>query len=664
MDSKALVFLSLISGPRQYRIPPFQRPYSWEREERETLWLDILAQYQIVQAAWVLDEEGKENRLAAISSHYLGTIVLSGPSALGVPKSDIIDGQQRIMTLLLTLCALRDHWGQALARSAGAGPAEAKRKTISNTYLINDGHEGADRLRVLPLSADEKVFQAILDYSGSGRLDAAWLGLEPGDSARVLQAYKFFRTEIARKVVGISNAQLTRFQDLYPLDPAILEQVIAHRLSVIAIETKNLDNTNAIFESLNAKGRPLSQLDLLRNYVFMTLGARANSVLKAQWEPMEKAHLPERKDMESFVWADVVSRGTNVLQKRTYRTVQSEIRETGGDANAAERYVVRLNRRAPVFAKLVHPTEEENPEISRRLTRLDQAGGKTARPVVLWLYEEEHAGRCSVDDVANGVEHLESFIVRRFLNAMPPNNLNSMFGVMLSRLNNDPEYGFSAGSVVERLTAVLLTNPKEWPDDEALIEGILQHDFYHNGDVRQRIHVLRSLDHSYGYTLRPGYEESDRSIEHILPQSRQSAGWAADLKTLGQETSTVQERWLHTLGNLTVVAPVDNSKLGDKRFVDKVAIYAVVDYKMTREVARLGALIGGERLWGAMEIEDRSRTLAARCSELWKRPGAPATSPSSAPGGVTATNAEDEFDVEDEDLVPFTSSIVEDLEGE
>jgi len=168
VDSKALAFLSLVSGPRQYRIPPFQRPYSWEKEERETLWLDILTQYQVVQPVWGLDEEVKERRLAAVSSHYLGTIVLSGPSALGVPKSEIIDGQQRIITLLLALCALRDHWGQALARVAGAGPAEARRKTISNTYLVNDGHDGADRLRVLPQSADEKVFKAILDYYSSG----------------------------------------------------------------------------------------------------------------------------------------------------------------------------------------------------------------------------------------------------------------------------------------------------------------------------------------------------------------------------------------------------------------------------------------------------------------------------------------------------------------
>ena len=115
MDSKSLVFLGLISGPRQYRIPSFQRAYSWEREDRETLWLDLLTQYEVLESVWDMAEAEQEDALNKLATHYLGTIVLSGPSALGVPKSEIIDGQQRITTLLLAICALRDHWGNMIA---------------------------------------------------------------------------------------------------------------------------------------------------------------------------------------------------------------------------------------------------------------------------------------------------------------------------------------------------------------------------------------------------------------------------------------------------------------------------------------------------------------------------------------------------------------------
>lgn len=658
MDSKSLVFLGLISGPRRYRIPSFQRAYSWEKEDRETLWLDVLTQYELLQSVWHLDDYARELALNKQPTHYLGTIVLSGPSSLGVPKSDIIDGQQRITTLLLAVCALRDHWGGKIVADQGAGSAEIKRKTLSNTYLINDGHSGDDRFRVLPLSTDEKAFKAIVDYPGSGKLDASTLGLEPGDSPRMLQAYKFFRTEMARKAVSDGNPQLKRFADLYPLNPEIVEQALAHRLSVIAIETKNMDDTNAIFESLNAKGRPLTQLDLLRNYVFMTLGVKADQVLKQEWQPIEKTYLPDRRDMEAFVWADVVSRGTNVLQKRTYRTVQSELREAGGSPEASEAYVKRLNRRASVFARIISPEKTPDEALRVRLDRLVRAGGKTARPLLLWLMEEEYQDRVNSSGVQACVGHIESFIVRRFLCAMPPNNLNSMFGVMLSRLNGDPKYAPSAGTVEDRLLTALLAVPKEWPDDTALADGISHHDFYHNGDVKQRIHILRQLDLSYGYDLVPGYDESDKSIEHILPQN--ATNWVADIGALGQDLASVQERWLHTLGNLSLVAPSDNSKLGSKRFPDKAQIYKTLGYKMTQAVAEVGSSsVGGEPLWGASQIEARATALASSAAQIWSRPAAAPLSTVPSEHGYAPKDEEFDMDADDVEAVPFTSSIPE-----
>jgi len=656
VDSKSLVFLGLISGPRQYRIPAFQRAYSWEKEDRETLWLDVLTQYEVLTSVWERNDAEREEELNKRSTHYLGTIVLSGPSSLGVPKSDIIDGQQRITTLLLAVCALRDHWGNFIAREAGVSEAEAKRRTISNTFLVNDGQKGSERYRVLPLSTDEKVFRAIVDFPGSGKLTTDMLGLEPGDSDRMLRAYHFFRTEMARKKVPEGNIQLKRFAHVFPLDPEKLEQTLAHRLSVIAIETKNNDDTNAIFESLNGKGRPLTQLDLLRNYVFMTLGSKADQVLKDEWLPIEHTHLPDRKDMEAFIWAEVVSRGTNVLQKRTYRTVQSEIREAGATAAAAENYVKRLKRRAPAFGQIIDPSKSPEAPLKVVLDCLARVGGKTARPLVLWLFEEAFQDRCEMGDIVRCVKHIESFLARRFLCSLAPNNLNSMFGIMLSRLNNlTGALAAGAGTVEERLLTALLSVPKDFPDDAALMDGILAHDFYHNGDTRQRTHILRSFDLSFGYDLIPGYEESDRSIEHVLPQLKNPTQWIADLKALDEDFTATQDRWLHTLGNLTIVAPADNSALGAKRFPEKAAFYKSLGYKMTQAVPTFGTERAGELLWGAETIAARARDLATKATVIWARPAAAPLSLELA----AEVLVDGEFDDDVDEPVPFTSSIDE-----
>ena len=110
-------------------------------EERETLWLDMLTQYKRLNVLWGLSEDEREEQLLNVASHYLGTIVLSGPSALGVPRSDVIDGQQRITTLMLALSALRDAWASSSERGKERRPTvtKEKRKHLTNTYLRNPG---------------------------------------------------------------------------------------------------------------------------------------------------------------------------------------------------------------------------------------------------------------------------------------------------------------------------------------------------------------------------------------------------------------------------------------------------------------------------------------------------------------------------------------------
>lgn len=662
MDTKTATFRSLIAGPRQYRIPPFQRPYSWEKPERETLWLDILTQYERVAPVWPLEEAEREERLTVIPSHYLGTIVLAGPTALGVPKSEVIDGQQRITTVLLALAALRDARVRSL-RKLQAGEADldqilgSARRKMNNAYLINDDADGDERLRVVPQMKDKKAFVACLTHDGATQLSAASLGLSPSDSPRTVQAYQFFFTEFRRQAVDESrNPQLARFASLFPLDFDVLEEVLASRLSMILIETKNLDDVNAIFESLNAKGKPLSQLDLLRNYIFMLLRGRATQVLEDHWNPIERDHLPRPSEVEQLIWADLVSQGHNILQNRTYRTIQAVLRQQGGTPDAAESYVKALARTASYFEHLLRPNTDPNPAIANALQRLNRAGGRTAYPVVLWLYQERHAARCEDAEIVESIRLLESFYVRRFLSGLSPNNLNSMVGSLLSRIH--AKVDTAADDVVGRLAAALLHNAKDWPTDDELRYGIQTTRFYGNGKTHQRIFVLSELDRSYHPQTVLNYEQSDDSIEHILPQGRDSLGWEADMRELGEDFGDVQDRLAHTLGNLTVVAPVMNSALGQKRFEEKCDLYRDSPYALTQRVASdFGDVTRGHTLWGTDAILGRADVLHAVAVSIWARPA------QGAHDGAPIEDIAELEEAEGEEPVPFTSSVPEEEES-
>lgn len=654
MESKTTDFLGLIKGPRQYRIPSFQRAYSWEKDQREALWLDILGQYDRLQDLWAAPD--REERLRSIPGHYLGTIVLAGPSALGVPKSDVIDGQQRITTCLLLLCALRDVRARAELRGAGSAEekkerAAAVRRRIGRRYLHNEDETGIDRLRVVPLATDRRAFSAVIDFDGVGQLSHESLGLDDIDSKRIIQAYRFFHTELRRQAVDAERSpQLVRFEHLFPLDLEILEEVVTRRLTLITIETANLDDVNAIFESLNATGRPLTQLDLLRNYIFMALHTRAESALQEHWGVIQK-NLPRPEEVEGLIWADVVSRGTSILQKRTYRTVQAELRREGGTPEVAEAYLKSLARKSSYYSNLAHPERETNDELRVAFKRLADAGGLTAYPVILWLLEQRHLGHINNSQIANGVGWIESFLVRRLVAGLPPNNLTTMFGSVLARLHSDAFK--SVEDPMERLKRSLVFTPKDWPSDEVVSTGVQREDFYHNQKASQRILILSTIDHHLAPNTVLNYGLTDDSIEHILPQKRDDASWRSDLEEAGEDLNLIQEKWLHTLANLTLVTPSENSTLGSKRFAEKSAIFRSSQFAMTAEIPDFRPdLTDSGRLWAEGVLSARAARLANLIVEIWPRPS------HSLDGALAVeTTVASDFDVDDgeDGLLPFTS---------
>ncbi|MFC5788602.1 DUF262 domain-containing protein [Agromyces tardus] len=651
MESKTTDFLGLIKGPRQYRVPPFQRAYSWEKEQRETLWLDILDQYDRLSGIW--SDPEREKKLQSVPGHYLGTVVLAGPSALGVPRSDVIDGQQRITTLLLLLCALRDVRSRSELNARGTkeereARASSARARVDRRYLVNEDEIGSDRLRLVPLAADRRVFEAIIDYDGARSFSPESIGLSEIDSKRMLQAYKFFHTELRRQGVNAEQApQLVRFAGCFPLDLEIIEEVITRRLTLITIETANLDDVNSIFESLNAKGRPLTQLDLLRNYLFMLLGSKAEAALGEHWSLIERnLHRPEQ--VEGLIWAEVVSRGTNILQKRTYRTVQAELRLEGGTPEATEAYLKSLARKSALYAAIVHPERESNAGLGRAFARLTKAGGVTAYPLAMWLLEQRHLGHLNTYQVVEAIGWIESLLVRRLLAGLPTNTLSSIFGSMLSRLHGDLS---GVEDRLHRLQMSMIHNQRDWPTDAVVAAGIEQEDFYHSQKAAQRMLILSTMDHALAPSTVLNYGETDDSIEHILPQSREAIEWISDLADIGEDFQEVQSRWLHTLPNLTIVTPSENSALGARRFASKAELYEESPYKITRDVAtRYQLQTGGNDHWGASAIQARARDLTALVTSIWVRPEYDLAEPPT-PGAN-----DQEFDVDPgEELVPFTT---------
>ena len=137
MEATPTPVINFFSGFKQNLVPLFQRPYTWTDKQWQTLWEDILSFYDC-----------EDNDLK--STHFMGAIVTMPARSVpvGVSKFLVIDGQQRLTTIALLLCAIRDALGES----------EQIARRIQNYYLTNDGYEGTDFLKFLPTQGDRQSY--------------------------------------------------------------------------------------------------------------------------------------------------------------------------------------------------------------------------------------------------------------------------------------------------------------------------------------------------------------------------------------------------------------------------------------------------------------------------------------------------------------------------
>jgi uncharacterized protein with ParB-like and HNH nuclease domain/alkylated DNA nucleotide flippase Atl1 len=558
---------TLIEGQKQFQVPLYQRQYAWEGAQLSQLWEDVLEQYDLLTP----DENGRLGD--SPPTHFLGSVVLA-PSPMihahGVTPFIVIDGQQRLTTLLIALCALRDH---AATRDQGVV------ERFNELYLVNKYGTGLSHYRLLPTQSDRDAFFACVRPYPSHR------------DGRVGHAYSFFR------------AQLTQpGPDNQPLDIGRLETVLWQRMQFVAITADRNDNVHRIFESLNDRGVRLTQADLLRNYVFMLLPTRAEQVYEDVWRPMQDSLTPTQ--LETLVFVDLVLRGrTTIKRQDIYRAQQDRLRPLEGNETAVEAELVELSRRAGFFRRIVQPQTESDGGVRTALERLDRWGASTTYPLLMHLYDLWDRSECTAADVRQALQYVESFLVRRMIAGVPTNNLNRVFSALVPQLP-------AKLPIAEVVRHALSSQRKYWPSDRRLREAFRSQPFYFQGRQEQKMLILRRLEESYQHGEPIDWRAANLSIEHIMPQSL-TEEWRTALTVEGGDPDAVHDELLHTLGNLTITAY--NGQLSNSPFERKQEILQGSHLELNRAISPAGQ-------WSRTEILSRADALAERAIALWPGP--------------------------------------------
>ncbi len=551
---------AILEGKKQYQVPMFQRLYSWGHDQIDQLWDDII-------------EIAETRRTSPHATHFIGSLVLAtspdnGP--VGPQHFLVIDGQQRLTTLSLLLAALRDHM-------VSEGKEDA-RDELNNQYLLNPYDVGRPP-KLLPTQADQPAYLAVLHHAPTA-----------GGMDKVGAVYRTFR------------AKLNAVTELDPVPTMLeLQHAILNGLSLVVVTAEPSDNAHRIFESLNNTGLSLTQADLLKNYLFMRLGKRSDSVYETVWLPLEKNLSSE--NLELLFWLDLVQTDERAKQSEMYVGQQRRL-ERLESPEQIEEEVRRIAGLGPLLASILDPSLEPDPALRHRLNRIKLWGTTTAYPLVLQLLSRRAAGTVTTEQVCAALLVLESYFVRRIVIGRATAGLNRTLLQAVQEVA-------SSDDVVEGLRRFLSRGRRYFASDEEIHAAVTSVSFYWQGRASQKKLILQWLEESYG--SKEPVSPAKLTIEHIMPQTL-SPEWRADLrKALGEgaDVDAAHSQWAQTLGNMTLTGY--NSELGN-------SVFSVKRQKFSESGLHLNQEIAGSTSWGPAEIQARADKLADRIVELWPGP--------------------------------------------
>lgn len=551
----------LLGGQRQYQVPLYQRTFSWGPKQLAQLWSDVVE----------LADEYQEGKTG---THFMGSLVLAPTPSIspaGVQVWLVVDGQQRLTTISLLLCALRDEL---------AVQDPEQRDRINDLFLTNRWVTGEARHKLLPTQADRHLYQACLDSTS-----------EAGKGDGVGAAYAWLRSAVGSAARGDE-----------PVDLGLIERAIASGLSLVVITAHSDDNVHRIFESLNNTGVRLTQGDLLRNYFFMRLPTRGSQVHDVLWRPMQQ--LLTADELELLLWLDLVLRGDS-RAKRTdiYRSQQERLYHLT-DESDLEAAVKDLARRATHLKTVLEPDREQDPAVRARLTRLKAWGTQTVYPLMMFLFDCREAGSIDSAGMADSLLHVQSFLVRRMIAGRSTNNLNRILTGLMAELPADQP--------ISNAIRHYLSGPRRyWTTDDNLRVAVRTRNFYWSGRSAQRSLVLQWLEEDYG--RREVVQLNELTIEHVLPQTMTPAWESVLAQDITDESNVaeIHDLIVHTLGNLTLTGY--NSELSNRPFAEKKIELGKSGIAMNYEIAQ-------QARWGRPEILARADELTRRILRIWPGP--------------------------------------------
>lgn len=548
-----------------YRIPRFQRPYSWDRQNVEDFWKDAIVENE--------------------DQYFIGNfVVYDDKTAMGV-----VDGQQRLTTITLLLCALRN----AFAREKLPNLAKGVHGLIERPDITNQ------LCYVLQTQTSYPYLQEhIQKLDGSAESSAS---VDP-EELLLKQAFEYFESNLAEIIEGFktqSNLTVEKKRAKIQDELAkIRDKVLGLKLIYTALE--NDDDAYVIFETLNTRGKDLTLSDLVKSHLVRLLRPTNKNVdiAKDKWDRISQIFEESQADLNisTFILHFWLSRYEYITEKKLYKAIKNRIKQ-----ESAHAFLGDLVKESGFYRYIHEPSyrkwKKDEYEIRNSLNAMNLFRIKQQLPMVLSIMQQYEDGLLKTKQVRTILAAIENFhfAFTAIASQRSSGGISFMYALAGRELFNAKSPDAKAKCLQNFQKNKLVTKRPAYPEFEP---GFLDLRYStkmtkQKGLVRYVLNKIYQAN-SLGLPLDP----EQATIEHLAPEN--------PTKQSGLSGETVA-----SIGNLILVNQALNNQMANKDFAEKVKILDQAD-------VWVDPVILNAKTWGASEIEQRARLLAKEAyDKVW-----------------------------------------------
>mgnify|MGYP003582439794 CR=1 FL=1 len=561
----------------RYTIPPYQREYSWQREQWDNLFDDILD-----------NDKG----------YFLGSMICIAPdnAAQTFQAAEVIDGQQRLTTLNLLLLAIYAKLKAVLDANETAKVLLHDNREHSLAWLeFQDYFLHGDDVRLT------------LSIQNSNNTDYTYL--VNSTVRKVASKPEYFGNRRIAKAFNHFTARLNALLDEQEL-PAKLVKIFdllgkITTATVVRIDTADAASAFILFESINNRGLPLTPMDLIKNSIIGSLKtnpAQTNQIWQTiinnlnDYETQVRylRHFYQAYKPAGHIFAK--EKGKDKITKNDLIKVYTEAIK-----QQPENVLASLTQKSDVYQIFALPENIRSDSLfakyQSKLIDLQKLGTAPSHTLLLFLFE-----RYPEQNFTSLLGYLEQwFIIRHLTNIPATNKLDDLF-IEATRTQHT---GYDENQIIRTLT-------QELPSQERIKEALDSKSLYEDnpGLVRSLLIYLeqlqRTAENKTDFWAVSSKGKTIWSIEHIYPQNPKAGEWADDCKS-----------WLHALGNLTLTAY--NSNLSNKSFDKKASVLEDgKDIGLKSGNVKINQYLCDKSEWTAVHIETRGKELITQFIESLK----------------------------------------------